>query len=373
MNNDYWIEFNFLGIGPKVVDIRQRKHKEEQDTYDKDLITILISHLSDTEKPIAQHIMENQLQYFYIDCNQNNVLPKEKLLKLTANVITDLMVIREIIGIQPLPKSPVGLVYSLQLKYESDDKQRMLLEVISQAVQAGTRKLQSCFNIEAMEDLKVQFGGDLEQELLLIIGAEISSEICNEVMYDLVKLASDNEIHHVSSMAIGDKVQSLILSVNSQANNIARTTRRGVGNFIVTSPLGVAMLQSSNTGLQIVSSQKQISTNALTYVGYLTSCGGKENSRYKVYCTLSNSLTDDPNKVKFLVGYKGKGETDTGYIYSPYITVMTKGPVVDPVTFSPMYTMMTRYGKSTRYGNDLGNSNDYYRLVELDIDEHGNI
>ena len=61
----------------------------------------------------------------------------------------------------------------------------------------------------------------------------------------------------------------------------------------------------------------------------------------KVYCD------HDLEKGKAIVGYKGgSGETDTGYIYAPYLPLMTGGVVVDPNTFQPLVKFMTRYGKT---------------------------
>lgn len=74
-----------------------------------------------------------------------------------------------------------------------------------------------------------------------------------------------------------------------------------------------------------------------------------------------------------LVGYKGgNGETDTGYFYCPYIPLMSSGVVVNPTTFQPVVSLMTRYGKAvfTQSETSLGNSADYYgkiNVVSLDL------
>ena len=69
-----------------------------------------------------------------------------------------------------------------------------------------------------------------------------------------------------------------------------------------------------------------------------------------------------------LVGYKGgNGETDTGYFYAPYIPLMSSGVVVNPLTFQPVVSLMTRYGKTsfTDVNTSLGNSADYYGKVNV--------
>jgi len=73
-----------------------------------------------------------------------------------------------------------------------------------------------------------------------------------------------------------------------------------------------------------------------------------------------------------LVGYKGgNGETDTGYFYCPYIPLMSSGVVVNPITFQPVVSLMTRYGKTsfTNTTSSLGNSADYYGKINVnDLD-----
>jgi hypothetical protein len=65
-----------------------------------------------------------------------------------------------------------------------------------------------------------------------------------------------------------------------------------------------------------------------------------------------------------LLAYKGGSDVDTGYIWCPYVPSMTTGVVVDPATFQPMMSVMTRYGW---FEDDK--SKDYYRLVEIDVED----
>ena len=45
-----------------------------------------------------------------------------------------------------------------------------------------------------------------------------------------------------------------------------------------------------------------------------------------------------------LVGYKGSSETDAAAFYCPYVPLMSSGTVLDPSTFEPVVSFMTRYG-----------------------------
>ena len=68
-----------------------------------------------------------------------------------------------------------------------------------------------------------------------------------------------------------------------------------------------------------------------------------------------------------LVGYKGPSETDAAAFYCPYIPLMSSGVVLDPSTFEPVVSFMTRYGyiELTNTSSSLGNAADYLGLVAI--------
>jgi hypothetical protein len=68
-----------------------------------------------------------------------------------------------------------------------------------------------------------------------------------------------------------------------------------------------------------------------------------------------------------LLGYKGDTETDAAAYYCPYIPLMSTGPVMDPDTFEPVVSFMTRYGylELTNTANSFGNAADYLSKVGI--------
>lgn len=255
---------------------------------------------------------------------------------------------------------------------------KLTLDVKSQAVEAGSRKLQAGWTIEAMQDLNAQHGLDLETEMSNAMSAEIVQEIDQEILTDLLALAGTVETFDGAGAGvygtggnyrptfIGDRFANLGVIVNRVANEIARKTRRGAGNFIVVSPMMVSVLQSAAKSVfapAVAGSFK--GPNNTMLVGTL-------NGTIKVYSYLWNQAgagvnlgTASANDV-ILVGYKGgNGEQDSGYFYCPFIPLMSSGVVVNPVTFQPVVSMMTRYGKAvfTRTETSLGNSADYYGKI----------
>ena len=255
---------------------------------------------------------------------------------------------------------------------EGSGGRSMKLEVVSQAVEAGSRKLQAGWTVEAMQDLKSQHNLDLESELTQVVSAEIVQEIDSEILTDLVALAGTVSTYDYTTVGVvgyqpaylGDRFANLGVVINAVANEIARKTRRGAGNFIVVSPMVVSILQSAAKSVFAPAVQGSFKgPNNTMLVGTL-------NGTIKVYSYLWNQSTGigAPTDDVILVGYKGgNGETDTGYFYCPYIPLMSSGVVINPVTFQPVVSMMTRYGKTafTQSQTSLGNSADYYGKINL--------
>lgn len=256
---------------------------------------------------------------------------------------------------------------------EGSGGRKVKLEVVSQAVEAGTRKLQAGWTVEAMQDLKSQHGLDLESELSQVVSAEIVQEIDSEILSDLLALAGTVGTYDYATIGLGpqyqpaylgDRFANLGIVINAVCNEIARKTRRGPGNFIVVSPMVVSILQSAAKSVfaPAISGSFKGPNNTML-VGTL-------NGTIKVYSYLWNQVSGLGSAVNdvILVGYKGgNGETDTGYFYCPYIPLMSSGVVINPVTFQPVVSMMTRYGKTafTATQTSLGNSADYYGKINV--------
>ena len=68
-----------------------------------------------------------------------------------------------------------------------------------------------------------------------------------------------------------------------------------------------------------------------------------------------------------LVGYKGASESDAAAFYCPYIPLMSSGVVLDPSTFEPVVSFMTRYGyiELSNTASSLGNAADYLGEVAI--------
>lgn len=277
---------------------------------------------------------------------------------------------------------------------EGSGGRKMTMDVVSQAVEAGSRKLQAGWTIEAMQDLNAQHGLDLESEMTQALSAEIVQEIDQEIITDLIALAGTIDTFdgagdgiyggggagNYAPAYVGDRLANISVIINRVANEIARKTRRGAGNFIVVSPMMVSVLQSAAKSVFAPAVEGSFKgPNNTMLVGTL-------NGTIKVFSYLwnqagsgidlgggSGSSPIGQANDTILVGYKGgNGETDTGYFYCPYIPLMSSGVVVNPTTFQPVVSLMTRYGKAVFANTEtsLGNSADYYgkiNVVNLDL------
>lgn len=254
---------------------------------------------------------------------------------------------------------------------EASGGRKMSLKILSQAVEAGSRKLQAGWTIEAMQDLNSQHGLDVESEMTKALSAEIVQEIDSEIIQDLLGLAGtvrtfdfDNSLGPDYAPAwVGDRYSHLAVYINEIANEIARKTRRGAGNYIVVSPVLVSVLQSAAKAVFAPAVEGSFKgPNNTMLVGTL-------NGTIKVYSYIWNQeqfAGSSPNRI--LVGYKGgNGETDAGYFYCPYIPLMSSGVVVNPDTYNPSISLMTRYSKLafTDPTTSLGNSADYYGRLNV--------
>lgn len=265
--------------------------------------------------------------------------------------------------------------------YEGFGGKAMRLSVLKQTITAGSRALQARWTMEAAQDLSSQHGLDLEQELTGALSTQIAHEIDNEIITDLLTLASTTQTYDFAAPPagfapnyLGDRYAHLGILVSKLANEIGAKTRRGPGNWLVGGHLITTMLQNAAKSVfapAVSGTFSDPTGNKLV---------GTMNGNMRVYSynwgvndawTISGSGTGVVNASgdvgeDVLIGYKGgSSELDSGYFYCPYIPLMSTGVVTDANTFMPAVSLRTRYGKATftNTSTSLGNSADYYARI----------
>jgi len=238
---------------------------------------------------------------------------------------------------------------------EGDGGRKISIQILKQAVEAKTRKLQARWTFESAQDAQAMHGIDVEAEIMAALAQEITAEIDQEILLSLSSLAATEYTYNQATVSgtatfVGDEHAALAVLINRTANLIAQRTRRGAGNWCVVSPACLTVLQSATTSAFARTTEGTFEAPTNTkFVGTL-------NSSMRVYV---NSYWNDSNSV--LVGYKGASEADAAAFYCPYIPLMSSGVVLDPSTFEPVVSFMTRYGyiELTNTASSFGNAGDY--------------
>ena len=333
-----------------------------------------------------------------------NVATLNRVILPVIRRVMPTVIANEIVGVQPMT-GPVGQIHTLRVRYaetvnatgtandttagdealspfqistayagdqtagladstagkEGTGGKKISVQILKQAVEAKTRKLQARWTFEAAQDAQSQHGIDVEAEVMAALAQEITAEIDQEVLASLRSLAATEFTYNQATVSgtdtfVGDEHAALAVLINRTANLIAQRTRRGAGNFAVVSPHTLTVLQSATTSAfaRTTEGTFEAPTN--------TKLVGTLNSAMKVYVDAYASDSTD-----VLVGYKGTSEADAAAFYCPYIPLMSSGVVLDPGSFEPVVSFMTRYGyvELNNTASSLGNAADYLARVSV--------
>ena len=253
----------------------------------------------------------------------------------------------------------------------------MGFDIEKTVVTANTRALKASYTMELAQDLKAVHGLDAESELANILSSEILFEINREVIETINAKAvlgarfgyTNFGVYDVKTDADGrwaaERYKSLHMAIELEANQIAKDTRRGKGNFVLCSSNVASALAAAGSldYSPALSTKLEVDDTGNTFAGVL-------NGRIKVYVD-PYAFTD-----YITVGYRGSNPYDAGIFYAPYVP-LTMVRAIDPNTFQPKIAFKTRYGVvanpfvqqinpgtgSAQNGTDRGNF--YYRTFAV--------
>lgn len=368
----------------------------------------LLEGLQGNKRTVMATTLENTRKYLSESAtagatSAGNIATLNRVILPVIRRVMPTVIANELVGVQPMT-GPIGQIHTLRVRYADDfastngtditageealspfkiaegysgnpanDKasstaalegragNRLSIQILKQTVEAKTRKLSARWTFEAAQDAQAQQGIDIEAEIMAALAQEITAEIDQEVISSLYSLAGTAALTYdqsaVSGTAtfVGDEHAALAVQINRVSNLIAQRTRRGAGNYAVVSPTVLTLLQSATTSAFARTTEGTFEAPTNTkFVGTL-------NSAMKVYVN-GYATTDD-----VLVGYKGSSESDAPAFYCPYIPLMSSGVVLDPSTFEPVVSFMTRYGyvELTNTASSLGNAADYLGKVAV--------
>ena len=375
----------------------------------QDTKTALLEGLQGNKKAVMESTLENTRRYLSESAtagatSAGNVATLNRVILPVIRRVMPTVIANELVGVQPMT-GPVGQIHTLRVRYADDfnstngtdvtagdealspfkiaegysgdaatDRasataalegqagKRMSIQILKQTVEAKTRKLSARWTFEAAQDAQSQHGIDVEAEIMAALAQEITAEIDQEVLGSLSSLAGAAvETYNQAAVSgtatfVGDEHAALAVQINRVSNLIAQRTRRGAGNWAVVSPFALTILQSATTSAfaRTTEGAFEAPTN--------TKMVGTLNNAMKVYVD-SYAANDAP----VLIGYKGSSESDAPAFYCPYIPLMSSGVVLDPGTFEPVVSFMTRYGyvELTNTASSLGNAADYLGRVSI--------
>jgi len=371
----------------------------------------LLEGLQGTKKSVMGVTLENTRKYLQESAtagatSAGNVATLNRVILPVIRRVMPTVIANELLGVQPMT-GPVGQIHTLRVRYadtstgagtvageealspfkiaasysgnqagdttgspkagstntlEGQAGNRLSIQILKQTVEAKTRKLSARWTFESAQDAQAQQGIDVEAEIMAALAQEITAEIDQEIISSLTNLAGtalytyDQASVSGTATFVGDEHAALAVMINRVANLIAQRTRRGAGNYAVVSPFALTILQSATTSAFARTTEGTFEAPTNTkFVGTL-------NNAMKVYV---NSYASDSSSI--LVGYKGASESDAPAFYCPYIPLMSSGVVLDPSTFEPVVSFMTRYGyvELSNTASSLGNAADYLGLVGI--------
>lgn len=287
------------------------------------------------------------------------------------------------------------------------------MTIEQQPVIARTKKMRALWTLEASQDLKAYHNLDLERELTDILGKEIRLEVDRELIEDLRGLAYDvttsaglysyaeldqsgntNRMNfdpagdstfdqfnfrgdtggdlglasrvtgndnvwlvdfqssalNLAPRHVGDIYANLLATINFASQDIYKTTQRGAGSWMLCAPVVATILETASRltgGIEKSDAPTNFSPGSIQY-------RGKFMGRYDLYV--------DPlyPEGEILMGYKGSGPMDGGFIYAPYIPFQALPTITDPESFQPRKGILTRYGKAA-----VSPASRFYRIIRI--------
>ena len=258
--------------------------------------------------------------------------------------------------------------------------QEMAFSIEKISVTAVSRALKAEYTMELAQDLKAIHGLDAETELSNILSSEILAEINREVVRTINYSATAGAQKDTTAAGTFDldtdsngrwsveKFKGLMFQIERDANEVAKSTRRGKGNVMLCSSDVASALQMAGVldYTPALNNNLQVDDAGNTFAGVL-------NGRVKVY--IDPYFSDATNNY-YTLGYKGSSAFDAGLFYCPYVPLQMVRAVGEN-TFQPKIGFKTRYGivanpyatgaASGTIGGGLNtqSANIYYRLVKV--------
>jgi len=334
--------------------------------------------LSDSKRINVEVLLDNQNEHLH---GRAKVGPMFEDVVTTANVgafttfsfpmvrrIFPRLIANDLVSVQPM-NMPTGKIFFFDIKYatvgspptqprvdlvanfsptyaeapEATQVPKLTLALSSLDVTATTKKLAAEWSMESEQDLFAYHGLSAENELMTAVGDEIAREIDRTIISAMFAFASGGNVNWHSTVPssgpyslIDPKMyQKTIYDAIVDANNLIFAKRFRNANWIVAGTAACARLEKLDEFRLFPVA------DPVGQIVYGPGLFGTISGRWSVYKDPWLDVTLGAEKI--LLGYKGTSAMDTGFVYAPYIPLLTTAPFVNPDTLTTVRAMMTRY------------------------------
>ena len=251
-------------------------------------------------------------------------------------------------GIVSYPTSFIAANDTVEFSYSynnefvaANDIPEISLKLTSLPLEAKARRLKAYYAFEANYELTKEYGHDAQQLLNATAAGEIMREIDAEICFDLYNNAGAGpELVWSKAQPIGvslvDHYDSFVVKLEEGSAQIQQATRKVPANFAV---LGTqaAVVARTVRGFTPSGVKSMVGPYFLGTVGNL-----------RLYVQPEFDVNS------FVLGYKGETLFDAGYVYAPYMPIMTTDMI-------QLEDMAGRKGWATMYATAMLNPNMYVR------------
>ena len=176
----------------------------------------------------------------------------------------------------------------------------------------------------------------------------INRKYSNIYVVDLKHLLSNTT--NMAPQHLGHLFSNVLAMINFASQDIYKTTLRGPGNVIITSPVMATMLETASKLEGGLAREDGPTNTAGSQIQYKGKFAGK-------YDQIVDPMFPED---EIIIGYKGGNAMDAGFFYCPYIPLQPLDTVVDPETFQPRKGILTRYGKVA-----VAPASRFYRVIRV--------
>ena len=250
--------------------------------------------------------------------------------------------------------------------YDNESTSRvpmMQMDIKSAPIKVTTRKLKTIWSMEAAEDARALHAIDIESESVANASQSILYEVDREILDDLFKASAASGINDIfdatipAAVAELDHLRSVTSKMSKVGAEIHTQTKRAHANWVVTTPLISSMFSQMTTHgdyrpLWVTGDPM---SNPMDMPRPMTSHG-----QFGIYKkgTLQNKYTiyEDPDFPRgfMMMGLKGSGYLDSGYVYAPYQALNVTPSLPDPNDFTIRKGFRIRYAKKLTRANFYG-------------------